>query len=59
MAILGPPNRGNDPLHIIAMAVALVAAAMLGAAIGFLLDFGTGGTQKEAPSDTGSAAAPK
>ena len=42
MTILGPPNRGNDPLHVLAMAAGLVAAAVLGAIIGYLIDIGTG-----------------
>lgn len=39
MSYLGPPNRGNDPLHVWAMALALAAAAALGAGLGFLIDF--------------------
>jgi hypothetical protein len=42
MTILGPPNRGNDPLHVLAMAGGLVAAAVLGASVGYLIDLGTG-----------------
>ena len=35
---LGSPNRGNDPLNVLAMAAALVVAAIAGAGIGFVLD---------------------
>jgi hypothetical protein len=38
----GPPTRSNDPLRILPMAAALVAAAIAGAAIGFVLDLFTG-----------------
>jgi len=38
MTSFGPPNRGNDPLRVFAMAAALVAAAIAGALIGFVLD---------------------
>jgi len=38
----GPPNRSGDPLHVLAMAAALVAAAIAGAAIGFVIDLVTG-----------------
>lgn len=33
---LGPSGRRNDPLNVIAMALALVLAAFLGAALGLL-----------------------
>jgi hypothetical protein len=33
---LGPSGRPNDPLHVIAMALALVLAAFLGAALGLV-----------------------
>ena len=56
MSILGPPNRGNDPLHVFAMAAALVAAAIVGAAMGFLLDMGKESPKAEAAQDTGAAA---
>ena len=39
MSYLGAPNRGNDPLNIWLMVLALVAAAVVGAGIGFLIDF--------------------
>jgi len=42
MTILGPPNRGNDPLNVLAMAGALVAAAVIGASVGYLIDLGSG-----------------
>ena len=42
MTILVPPNRGNDPLHVLAMAGALVAAAVIGASVGYLIDLGSG-----------------
>jgi len=50
MPLLGPPSRGNDPLHVLLMAAALVVAAMLGAAMGFLLDLGSHGTSEAAPA---------
>ena len=46
--MLGPPNRGNDPLHVLAMAAALVLAAVLGAALGFVLDLAAGDSPVEA-----------
>lgn len=33
---LGTPGRHNDPLHVGVMALALVAAAFLGAALGLI-----------------------
>lgn len=33
---LGPPGRRSDPLNVIAMALALVFAAFLGAALGLV-----------------------
>jgi membrane protein DedA with SNARE-associated domain len=39
MTYLGAPNRGNDPLNVWLMAIALVAAAFVGAGIGFVIDF--------------------
>ena len=33
---LGPPGRRNEPLNVIAMALALAFAAFLGAALGLL-----------------------
>jgi len=33
---LGPPGRRNEPLNVIAMALALAFAAFLGAAIGLI-----------------------
>lgn len=41
MTILGPPTRGNDPLHVLAMAGGLVAAAVAGALVGYLFDLGS------------------
>jgi len=43
---LGPSGRRNDPLNVIAMALALVLAAFLGAALGLLWHAsGLGGAQ--------------
>jgi F0F1-type ATP synthase assembly protein I len=42
MTYLGAPQRGNDPLNVWLMAAALVAAACVGAGIGFLIDLVTG-----------------
>lgn len=38
MSYLGPPNRGNEPLHVWTMMLALVAAAIIGAGLGFVID---------------------
>lgn len=47
MANLRPPSRGNDPLHVLPMVLALIAAAIAGAGLGFAIDFfsGAGHTQ--------------
>ena len=45
MADLKPPGRGSDPLHVLAMALALVAAAFAGAMLGFAIDYVSGGSQ--------------
>ena len=42
MSGFGPPNRSNEPLRILPMAAALVAAAIAGALIGFALDLFNG-----------------
>jgi hypothetical protein len=42
MSYLGAPQRGNDPLNVWLMAAALVAAAFVGAGIGFLIDLVSG-----------------
>ena len=42
MANLKPPGRGSDPLHVLAMALALAAAAITGAVLGFAIDFLSG-----------------
>jgi hypothetical protein len=39
MGALRPPSRGPDPLGVLMMAAALVAAAVVGAGLGFALDF--------------------
>ena len=43
MTRLGPsrpdPSRKGEPLRVLAMAMALVVAAIAGAALGFVLDF--------------------
>jgi hypothetical protein len=44
MGALRPPGRGTDPLGVLMMAAALVAAAIAGAALGFAIDFLTSGT---------------
>lgn len=54
MSLAGPPKRGNDPLNIWLMAIALVAAAIFGAAMGFVIDFSSGeGQQGAAPVKPG------
>jgi len=55
MTMLGPPNRGNDPLHVFVMAAALVAAAVVGALMGFLLDLGERPPAREAPAEADEA----
>lgn len=42
MGMLRPSGGGNDPLHVLVMALALVAAAIAGAALGFAIDFLSG-----------------
>ena len=49
MTFLGPPNRGSDPLHVLTMALALVAAATVGAALGIVIDLASEALQ-EAPA---------
>lgn len=36
---LRPPQRGKYPLHVLLMAGALIAAAIVGALVGFAIDF--------------------
>ena len=53
---LGPSNRPNEPLHVVAMAFALVLAAFLGAALGLVWQsagFGGGDDAVEAPKTAG------
>jgi hypothetical protein len=46
---LGPSGRRNEPLHVIAMALALVLAAFLGAAAGLIWhSSGFGGEEEPA-----------
>jgi hypothetical protein len=47
MVKLRPPSRGNDPLYVLPIVLALIAAAIAGAGLGFAIDFfsGTGHTQ--------------
>jgi len=50
---LGTPGRNNDPLHVGAMALALVLAAILGAALGLIWQsagFGDDGESEAAAS---------
>jgi hypothetical protein len=51
---LGSPNRRNEPLHVIPMALALVLAAFLGAALGLVWQSAGFGGEDEAvaPSKT-------
>jgi hypothetical protein len=51
MARLRPSGGGSDPLNVLAMALALVVAAMVGAGLGFALDFFTGASG-QAQADT-------
>jgi hypothetical protein len=46
------PSGGGDPLNVLAMALALVVAAIVGAGLGFALDFLTGAS---GASEAGSA----
>ena len=48
---LGPSGRRNEPLNVIAMALALVLAAFLGAALGLIWHAsGLGDSAEEAPA---------
>ena len=51
----GPPNRTNDPLRVLPMAAALVAAAIAGALIGFGLDWFHGKAASETGAPAGTA----
>lgn len=51
---LGPSGRRNEPLNVIAMALALVLAAFLGAAAG-LIWHGSGFGGEEAPASGAQA----
>lgn len=52
---LGSPGKPNEPLGVLWMALALVAAAVVGAAAGLLWNAsGLGG--EEAPAEAGAAA---
>ena len=53
---LGPSSRPTEPLHVVAMALALVLAAFLGAALGLVWQsagFGGGDEAVEAPKTAG------
>ena len=52
---LGPSGRRNEPLHVIAMALALVFAAFLGAALGLV--WHASGFGEDAPAADAAAAA--
>ena len=55
---LGPSGRPNDPLHVIAMALALVFAAFLGAALGLVWQSaGFGGEDGKAAKPAATSAA--
>lgn len=49
---LGSPGRRNDPLHVTAMALALVLAAFVGAALG-LAWHALGSDEAEVPEGAG------
>jgi len=44
---LGPPGRRNEPLNVIGMAVALVIAAIVGAAAGLIWHASGFGSEEE------------
>jgi hypothetical protein len=48
---LGPSGRRNEPLHVFWMALALVAAAFLGAALGLLWHWAGFGDETEQAAD--------
>jgi len=54
MSPFRPPSRGPDPLGVLAMAAALVAAAVAGAALGFGIDFVSGGSSQSQTGARGS-----
>ena len=47
---LGPSGRRNEPLHVFAMAAALVLAAFLGAALGLIWHASGFGAEEETPA---------
>ena len=47
---LGSPNRRNEPLHVVWMALALVLAAFLGAALGLVWQSAGFGSDKTTES---------
>jgi hypothetical protein len=46
MGNLRPPPRGSDPLQVLILALALVAAATMGAVLGFAIDFFSGASEQ-------------
>lgn len=49
---LGQPNRRNEPLHVVPMALALVLSAFLGAALGLVWQSaGFGEEDKATPAE--------
>jgi hypothetical protein len=53
MARLRPPGRGNDPLHVLPMVLALIAAAIVGAGLGFAIDFFSGAGHTQGSTEKG------
>ncbi len=50
----GPSNRSGEPLRVLVMAAALVAASITGAAIGFLIDLISADHTQETPAPPAS-----
>jgi len=48
---LGPPSRRNEPLNVFWMALALVVAAVVGAALGFLWHASGFGDEESPPTE--------
>ena len=53
---LGPSGRRNEPLHVIAMALALAFAAFLGAALGLVWHASGFGEETPPPADAAQQA---
>lgn len=57
MNSLRPPNRKKASLHVLPMALALIAAAFAGEGIGYLIDFGSSKEVSEEAEEEAAAQA--